>query len=170
MRNLVLIGLKNAGKTSTSIQLAKEMSLNVLDTDALLVAKYNKMHHKNFTKTPEIYMEVGEQKFRELEYEIVYDYRDIKNTILATGGGAVINPKARPILKDIGVNIFLFLDKATFINRILMEKNINYLNGRDLFDIYNSRQEIYTNLADITIDVSKLSVAEICQTIRQKIK
>ena len=170
MSNLVLIGLKNAGKTSTSIKLAKDLGYQVLDTDVLLVAKYNQLHRKPVNKITDIYLEVGEQQFRDLEYTVVKEHKDIENTIFATGGGTIINPKCWPVLKNMGTNIFLYLDKSTFISRILIEKNINYLRNRDLFDIYNFRQKIYEQLADITINVSKLSIDDICHTIKQKMR
>ena len=81
---VVLIGPPGAGKTSIGKSLAKEMGLAFIDSDSEIEKKMNK-------KISEIFVENGEDFFRQVEVEVVTDLLNRFDGVIALGGGAPIN-------------------------------------------------------------------------------
>lgn len=149
--NIVLIGFMGTGKTTNGRRLAKKLNKEFIDTDTLLECK-------NMIKIEEIFKRYGEKYFRKLETKVIKDIYTLKNKIISTGGGSVLNSDNIEMLKENGV-VFLLdctIDsicynlKNSYKKRPLLNKRNWEL---EVEELYNKRREIYESSADYIINV-----------------
>ena len=100
LQNIVLIGMPGAGKTTVGEALARKMGRNFVDIDAAAEAVENK-------KILEIFADSGEAYFRALEKSCIADAARDTGTVIATGGGAVLDPENMRALQRTGRVYFL---------------------------------------------------------------
>ena len=94
--NIVLCGMMGAGKTSVGIRLSELTGMRWYDTDDLITQKYGSI--------PSIFEFYGEQRFREIETEIVHSVAGKDNCVFSTGGGCVLKPENAVAFKAGGGN------------------------------------------------------------------
>ena len=111
MPNLILIGFMGSGKDCVGQELARQTGLAFLSTDAMIELAENRTIKDIFERN-------GEPYFRRLEQKILNSIKDLKNVIIATGGGMVINPQNRKKLARLGIVIHLIVDAATIKQRL----------------------------------------------------
>ena len=99
MKNLVLIGMPGSGKTKIGNFLSQELSLPVLDTDAMVVAETG-------MAISDIFAQQGEPHFRDLETQAVQKAAQAQGTIIATGGGVVLREENMAALAKTGIIFF----------------------------------------------------------------
>lgn len=109
-RNLVLVGLMGAGKTSIGRRLAKTLAAPFVDADEEIVAAAG-------LSIPDIFTLYGEPRFRELERRVVARLLDSDAIVLALGGGAFIDPDTRARVAERSVSIWLRADLETLMAR-----------------------------------------------------
>ena len=155
----VLLGFMGAGKTT----IARGLDPDFVDMDALLEDRLGMPITRFFE-------EKGEAAFRQLEEEVLADLLKT-DKVISTGGGIVISPRNRALLKQNTDNIYLKADFETLYQRISADED----NQRPLFlknskeellAIFNERQAWYEEVASKVIDVSKLSPEEIIEELR----
>ena len=155
----VLLGFMGSGKTT----IARKLDPDFVDMDALLEGRMGMPIARFFE-------EKGEVAFRQLEEEVLADLLKT-DKVISTGGGIVISPRNRALLKQNPDNIYLKADFETLYQRISADKE----NQRPLFlknskeellAIFNERQAWYEEVASKVIDVSKLSPEEIIEELR----
>lgn len=144
----IFIGFFCAGKTTHGIKLAKEKDLHFFDTDDLI--------EEHFKLTvPEVFRKLGEQKFRELEHEVLRSITE-KNAIIATGGGTPMSEANQELLKQMGELIYLQAPFQTLYSRILNRRFPSFADPSDPYasceKIYHFRHPIYSGLAHKIID------------------
>lgn len=110
MTNLILFGFKGCGKTYWGNLLAQQIRAPFIDTDDLLEKAYTRLHGKAVS-CRDIYGLEGEKIFRELEYEAVLSLQKVHHSIIAVGGGTVLNSPSYTLLKERGRFIYLALGK-----------------------------------------------------------
>lgn len=81
MKRIFLIGFMGSGKTSIGMKLAAQLGFTFVDMDHVIEGK----HHKTVS---EIFAESGQDKFRQLEKDVLHEVADYENVVIATGGGA----------------------------------------------------------------------------------
>ena len=134
-QNIVLIGMPSCGKTTIGKLLADRLSKGFVDTDL-------EIEKKTGMKPSEIIVNLGEEKFREIESEVVKEVSKKQNSIIATGGGAV--------LKEQNVNALRQNGRLYFIDRPLSSLTATEDRplSKNLQELYNQRYEIYLSAAD----------------------
>lgn len=154
----VLLGFMGSGKTT----IARKLDSDFVDMDALLVDRLGMPIARFFE-------EKGEAAFRQLEEEVLADLLKT-DKVISTGGGIVISPRNRALLKQNPDNIYLKADFETLYQRISADED----NQRPLFlknskeellAIFNERQAWYEEVASQIVDVSRLSPEEIIEEL-----
>ena len=155
----ILLGFMGAGKST----IAKALDPDYLDMDALLEQSLDMPIARFFE-------EKGEEPFRQVESELLAKLVKA-NRVLSTGGGVVISPLNRDLLKTNSDNIYLKADFETLYQRISADKN----NQRPLFlsktkeelqKIFQERESWYEEVASKVVDVTRLSPEEIAEELR----
>ena len=165
-KSIVLIGMMGAGKSSVGRWLQRRTGLMLLDTDEIVASKFR-------MSIPEIFARHGENKFREAETNALRAIVMPKETIIVTGGGIVLRQENVDILTRIGVIVWLDGNEGTLFARASRERNRPLLetkHPREAFSrILGSRRFLYANIADIRVDTSMLTDAEIALAILSKL-
>ena len=162
--SIILVGLKNAGKTSIGQQIALLKNWDWQDTDDLMLDSYNNSYAKTVDDIHQVYQELGEQKFRSLETEVIFTYQPNKFGVLSTGGGSFLKSRTRELLDSKGIIYYLYLSKEQFKDRMAKTKHTFYAD-RDLDVMYNDRVKILADLPAHTILVENKSIRELCKEI-----
>jgi len=98
--NVILIGYRCSGKTSVGKILAQKMGLSFVDTDELLVEKHGR-------SVSEIVRNDGWDGFRGLEQAVIQEVCAQDSTVIATGGGAVLDPANVSAMQHSGPVVWL---------------------------------------------------------------
>ncbi len=156
---LILIGFMGSGKTTVGQFLAKKLNLELIEMDDLIIKKAGKSIKK-------IFNEDGEAQFRELETQVSKSLMNKNDCVISTGGGIVMNKINIDFLKNNGKIIFL---KASFfeIEKRLIGDNLRPLfkNKKSAKKIFNIRQKLYEECADLIVDTDEKSVEKISYEI-----
>ncbi|HRD56225.1 MAG TPA: shikimate kinase [Parachlamydiaceae bacterium] len=128
--NLILFGHKASGKTYFGKKLAKQQKKKFIDTDRLIEKHYQKEFQQTL-KCREIFNRLGEKEFRLLEKIIIKNLKGIKNTIIAVGGGSLLDPENLKALKKLGTFMRVQTDKETVRQRIFKSGIPPFLESED---------------------------------------
>ena len=155
----VLLGFMGAGKST----IARGLDPDFVDMDALLEDRLGMPIARFFE-------EKGEAAFRQLEEEVLADLLET-DQVISTGGGIVISPRNRALLKQNPDNIYLKADFETLYQRISADEDnqrpLFLKNSKeDLAVIFNERQAWYEEVASQIVDVSSLNPDEIIEELR----
>ena len=143
-QNIVLIGMPASGKTTVGKALAESLGRSFFDSDEEIVKREG-------TAVSEIFALKGEKYFRGCESEVIKELSALQSSVIATGGGAVLNPKNTDLLKENGKVFFLdrnLDDIAATPDRPLSSTR------EDLEKRYKERYPIYCASADYKINCS----------------
>ena len=162
--NIVLIGMPGCGKSTLGVVLAKMLCADFLDLDLVIQKKIGMTLQEYIDKN-------GVDSFLELEANIA-SALDCEHTVVATGGSAVLRERAADHLKALGKTVYISLPLADIEKRItdLSKRGVAMSRGETLRDVYEKRIPIYEKYADVTIDISGLTIAESCAKACETIK
>jgi len=165
-KNIILIGFMGVGKGTTARAFAKKYGVYNIDTDDLIESKENKEIKKIFAKKGEAYFRACEQQTAD------WIEKSVKGTLISCGGGFYkVNN-----LKKLGTVVLLDASFEWIYNRLKRAKNSKKkLAKRPLFAdekkakaLYKEREKAYKKLADVIVDVEKLSLEEQLKYIAKK--
>lgn len=160
-QNIILVGPMGSGKTTIGRQLAKQLNMSFFDSDHEIEAKTG-------ANIPLIFELEGEQGFRKRETAMLDELSQKNNTILATGGGAVLTLENRKMLRQRGIVIYLSATLEQLWERTRLDKNRPLLqteNPRKKIEtLLEQRDPLYKEIADIIIDTGTGNVKS---TIKQ---
>lgn len=161
MKNIVLIGMPGAGKSTIGVLLAKTMLMDFCDTD-LIIQK------KEGSALCEIIKEKGTEEFIRIEDEIIGAQR-FENCVVATGGSAVYGENAMKNLKDNGIVVYLKVNADELKKRIcnIHTRGIAMKEGTTIAELYAERAPLYEKYADITVDCSDSTPEQCVDTIAE---
>lgn len=153
-----LCGFMGCGKTTVGKIAAKKLGYCFCDSDELIVEREG-------MSIPEIFAEKGEPYFRQVEAEVIKSLCG-KNTIVACGGGAMLNPDTAAEAAKAGAVIFIDLDFEACYERICGDENrpiVMSSTKDELEERFNARYDVYMKHSTMQIDGSgsPLSTAEL---------
>jgi len=153
-QNLILFGYKASGKTFFGTLLAQKLNSFFIDTDQLIEELYKKEFQEE-CNCRQISIKIGEEGFRRLEKRVIDNLNGVTHTIIALGGGAVLDPENCFALRELGKLIYLEVDKETLKRRIFASGIPSFLdpqNPEDSFEkMYEERKPIYEKISTYTI-------------------
>lgn len=155
-QNIVLIGMPASGKTTVGNLLSEQLGREIIDTDAEIVKKAGKT-------IPDIFIEVGENGFRDIESEVIKEISKHQGVIISTGGGAILRTRNMELLRENGE--IYFLDRPLELLITTDDRPLSS-NRADLEKRFNERYKIYKSHADHIID-SAASVQECADAIKE---
>jgi shikimate kinase len=165
-KNIVLVGFASSGKTAVGKVVAEEIGFNFIDLDDEIEIGHYK---KNGTKVRcrDIYSTFGRDCFLELETEALVNIKNIKETVLATGGGAPIQENNRPLLKALGSIVYLYASPETLLQRMALKGLPVYLQDDPLKlnGLWCERHPVYKSIADYTIDTTEKDIQSIVMEV-----
>ena len=152
MKNLILIGMPGAGKSTVGVVLAKQQGYHFVDSDLVIQEQTGLLLH-------EIIEQQGDDGFRQ---ELA-----VKHSVIATGGSVIYGREAMQHLKKIGVVIYLKLSCESIAARLgdLRKRGITLREGQTLQQLYDERVPLYERYADITVNCENKSIREIVAEI-----
>lgn len=162
--NIILIGLPGAGKTTVGTALAKELNIPFYDTDHLLEEKHQK-------KCSELYKELGEERFRACELEILQNLSPEHPAVISVGGGLPEIAEASHWLDNLGICFYLHEEVAVVVERRSQRPLPKFANDWEHYrTLITQRIPHYEALADYTVECLNRSpemiVAEIESILR----
>ena len=165
-RNIFLVGLMGAGKTTVGRNLARRLAKDFKDTDHEIEARTG-------VRVPVIFEIEGEEGFRRREAETVALLTELDNVVLATGGGAVIDPGNREHLKERGWVIYLHARPVELAKRLGRDRSRPLLQGVNprlrLEELYQARDPLYREVADLVMDTGRQSANVLAEQLIAKL-
>lgn len=166
LKNLYLIGLMGAGKTTVGRLLARHYSCDFHDSDHEIEARTG-------VKIPVIFEIEGEAGFRKREEAAISDLTAREGIVLATGGGAILSPLNREALQTHGLVIYLRGTPEHLYERTRHDRNRPLLQTANplekLRELYRQRDPLYREIADIVVDTGRQGVSGMTRTLFGKI-
>lgn len=155
MKNVVLIGMPGAGKSTIGVLLAKSMLYSFTDTDLIIQSQYG-------TSLCDIIEKEGAEGFLAIENNVIARC-DFVNCVVATGGSAVYGEEAMEKLRENGRVIYLELPLDELKKRLgdIRTRGVAMPACSSIDELYRQRSPLYEKYADITVDCSGMT-AEQC--------
>ncbi len=162
MKSIVLIGPPGSGKSTVGKALARRLKRSFFDTDSMIEEKFQK-------KIGEIFVDEGEDAFRNLEYIVLQQVLQLPNCVISLGGGAPIKEQSQELITASNVFVvFLDISLAAAAPRVGFNRDRPLLlgNPRAQWQALNEiRRPIYQSLATLGIKVDDMKVEEIVNQI-----
>ena len=148
--------MPGAGKTTVGRALARRMGKDFHDSD-------HEIEQRTGVQVRVIFEIEGEAGFRKREAEAIERMTQIENIVLATGGGAVLDPGNREHLRSRGFVIYLHAHPRELWQRTRRDKSRPLLQGADprtrLDQLYAGRDPLYREVADLVVDTGRQSAS-----------
>ena len=163
--NVVLVGFMGAGKSMSGRMLARRSGRCFVETDDMIVSRDGRT-------IPEIFRQDGEERFRQLEGEVLDDLLLKSGNVIATGGGLPCREGRMESLKSLGTVVWLDGDFRELHERASRTSDRPMLMGRTLAEIealYRQRTSFYRQ-AHLTIDTTGLAVDEVVSRVLRALR
>jgi shikimate kinase len=134
-RTIALVGLMGVGKSSVGRRLASALELPFRDADAEVEAAAGR-------SISDIFSDLGEEAFREGERRVIARLLDQEPHVLATGGGAFMNPQTRELIKSKAVSVWLKADLDVLARRVSRKDTRPLLAGKDPMDVLQAQADL----------------------------
>jgi shikimate kinase len=166
-RNIFLVGLMGAGKTTVGRLLARRLRLRFFDTDI-------EIERRCGVKIPVIFEIEGEAGFRLREQQVIAELSAMEGIVLATGGGAVLASDSRRHLASRGTVVYLNARPDDLYQRVRHDRNRPLLATADplarLRQLHAERDALYRGVADLIVDTGAQSVQLLARELLDKLE
>lgn len=164
--NIFLVGPMGAGKSAVGKHLARLLKRPFVDSDT-------EIERRTGVDIAFIFEKEGEAGFRRREREMIEELAGLDDIVLATGGGAVIDPANREILASRGLVVYLEASVEQQLARTRQSSHRPLLDTPDpaerLATLLQQREPLYRELADLVVPTDGRQVKEVAQEIRRKL-
>ncbi len=170
--HLVLVGPMGAGKSSLGRRLAQVCGLRFIDLDREIETRAG-------SDIPTIFACEGEAGFRRREREALVDVLTQAGCVIATGGGAVLDPDNRALLRQHGFVVYLQIDVDEQLARLAHDRSRPLLAGADLAGVDRAevltrlaaeRAPLYAEVADLHFSPAGLTPAEATERLAERLE
>ncbi len=163
-RPVFFVGFMVAGKTSTARRLARTCGVASVDLDTFIERREGKTINQ-------IFAEIGEDGFRAMETDVLRDFSQRDPLLISCGGGVVLRPENREILKSSGFVVYLKVTADQAFARV------GDVSSRPLFrDLDTARKTIegrlpmYEEVADVMVDTVGKNIPAVAREVRQALE
>jgi len=160
--SIFLTGPMGAGKSTIGRQLAKQLSMSFHDSD-------HEIEQRTGVDIPLIFELEGEAGFRKREAEVIDTLTRLPGIVLATGGGAILDPENRTRLASRGKVIYLHTSVDQQLSRTRHDRNRPLLQTPDprttLEELLAIRDPLYRDVADLVIETDGMHVRDVVRKI-----
>ncbi len=154
-----------AGKTTIGKRLARSLRRRFVDCD-------HEIERRTGATIPLIFEIEGEAGFRARERRVIEDLTQEPDSVLATGGGAVLDPVNRELLASRGLVVYLHAPIELLVARTRNDTNRPLLQngnrGQRLRELMAQREPLYREIADLTVDTGAMTMGEIVHAIKMR--
>ena len=165
-KNILLIGVMGAGKTTVSACLGNLLAMEVMEMDAHI-------QKKEGMSIKDIFAVHGEEYFRNCESNTLISLQEKRHMVVSCGGGVPLREKNVALMKKSGYVVWLTATPEAIFDRVKDSTERPLLNGNMrvdfIRDLMESRREKYEAAADICIDTTEKDIVEICEELLQKL-
>ena len=164
--NIYLIGPMGAGKTTIGRVLARQLNKTFYDSDRVI-------EQRTGASIALIFELEQESGFRKREHDIIDELTQLKNIVLATGGGAVLDEQNRLHLRNRGTVIYLYAPISQLVVRTAKDKNRPLLQidnpQQKLEEIMAIRDPLYREIADMVIETGESPIKSVVENLIKKL-
>lgn len=163
-KNIVLIGMPGAGKSTVGVVVAKRLGFRFVDSDLVIQETYGRLLH-------ELIEEYGVEGFWKLENQVNASL-DTEQTVIATGGSVCYEAQAMEHLGQIGTVVYLQLSYESLCDRLgdLTARGVTLKPGQTLTDLYQERVPLYEKYAHITVDCENRQLREVAAEVCSRVE
>jgi len=165
-RNIFLVGPMGAGKSAVGRQLARSLHLSFMDSD-------EEVESRTGVDIAFIFEKEGEAGFRKREATAIDDLTKADGVVLATGGGAIVNPESRSRLGGRGFVVYLYTTVDQQFARTNKGRERPLLESGDKRQILEAllleRDPLYREVADLVVETDGRRVHSVAKEILEKV-
>jgi shikimate kinase len=165
-RNVYLIGPMGSGKTAVGRRLATLLGKQFIDSDA-------EIERRTGVDVRYIFEKEGEARFRQRERDVIAELTALDDVVVATGGGAILDPANRARLASTGVVVYLETTLDTLVRRTKTSRTRPLLANEDprtvLERLMVARRPLYEETADLRIETTGRQVRAVALDIQQRL-
>lgn len=166
-KNIILVGLMGAGKSTIGRSLAKKLKKEFYDSDRVI-------EERTGVDIATIFEIEGEQGFRDRETQVLRELCLMEDIVLATGGGAVIRDENRKNMKKFGQVVYLATTAELLFSRIRHDKSRPLMQTADPLDtlkiLLQKREPYYKDVSDLVITTGKQKATVIVKRVEMALK
>ena len=160
------MGPPGSGKSTVGKYLAKELGISLIDTDRIIEEREGR-------SISEIFLTDGEEGFRAIEKKVVLESLDVDDSIVALGGGSVLDSDVQARLTQCPEVIFLDVSISNAAPRVGFNKERPLLMGnprQQWLQLMERRRSIYESLATRTVSTDNRKAHEVAHEIAQVVR
>lgn len=165
-KSIFLVGPMGSGKSTVGRLLAEKLSYDFVDSDHVI-------ENKTGVDIPMIFDIEGEEGFRRREKAVIDEFSQLPETVLATGGGAILDEDNRKNLRSRGLTVYLKSSVDTLVQRTKHDKNRPLLQNNNrkevLTEILKQRESLYLDVANLVIETAHSSIYKVVKKIIDKL-
>jgi len=165
--SISLIGLPGSGKSTVGRQLARRLQVPFYDSDRLIEERLG-------CSIREFFEREGEQRFRDMEAQVIDELTQQPEGVISTGGGAVLRPENRDHLHQRTRVVYLNSAPDELFRRLRHDKNRPLLQVPDplarLRDLHCQRHPLYLETAHFSVDTGRPSVGKLVNMVLMQIE
>lgn len=170
--NVIILGHPSSGKSYFGSLLANSVKRPFIDTDRLIENLYWQESGEKLT-CRSIFLHKGEAFFRTLEERAIFALENTHHSIIALGGGTLLNPHNREKIIKLGHLFYLEVDRLTIKTRMLKNGIPSFLDPSDFENsfekMYATRKEIYTSLDAYKVSLESKSNDNVLEELVEQV-